>query len=70
MEDALEDRLRDTKEQATRLGLSESYLEKLRVRGEGPPFVKIGRAVRYRDSDADEWIAARVVSSTSELRAA
>lgn len=27
----------------------------------GPPFVKVGRHVRYRTGDVDEWVAARVV---------
>lgn len=66
----MDNKIRDTEEQATRVGLSKSYLEKLRVRGEGLAFVKIGRAVRYRDSDVDDWIAARIVNSTSELRTA
>jgi predicted DNA-binding transcriptional regulator AlpA len=34
-----------------------------------PKFVKMGRVVRYRVSDLEEWIAARVVGSTSEVEA-
>lgn len=38
---------------ADRLGVKESTLEAWRCRGTGPslPFIKIGHAVRYRDSD-------------------
>ena len=46
--------------------LSESRLEKARVRGDGPPFVKLGRAVRYRPCDVKAWLADRVRNSTSE----
>jgi predicted DNA-binding transcriptional regulator AlpA len=41
-------------------------LQKDRVRGTGPPFVKIGRLVRYRPSDVHEWLAERVRRSTSD----
>jgi predicted DNA-binding transcriptional regulator AlpA len=56
----------DTQGAATRIGLSVATLEKKRVYGDGPPFLKLGRAVRYRIADLDAWVAARVVSSTSE----
>lgn len=55
---------------AARIGLAVSTLQKKRVSGDGPPFVKLGRAVRYRLADLDAWVAARVVSSTSEKIAA
>lgn len=64
------DQYRDTKGQSDRTDISESYFEKLRVRGEGPPYIKVGRAVRYRDSDVDAWLAARIINSTSETPAA
>lgn len=52
-------------------GLAEATLETMRSRGGGPRFVKISRnLVRYRLRDLDEWLDARVVSSTSEARAA
>jgi excisionase family DNA binding protein len=51
---------------AAYLRLSRRTLERLRVSGLGPKFVKCGRSVRYRQSDLEEWIAARVVRSTSE----
>lgn len=49
--------------------LSKSTLDKARVTGSGPLFVKVGGAVRYRRSDLEEWLASRVVRSTSEADA-
>jgi len=60
-------RLLTQPEAARLLGLSERTLERLRVAGGGPLYVKAGRAVRYRESDLEAWIAARVVSSTSQI---
>jgi predicted DNA-binding transcriptional regulator AlpA len=48
------------------LCLSERTLERLRVAGTGPRFVRAGRSVRYREGDLEAWIASRVVGSTSE----
>jgi excisionase family DNA binding protein len=53
-------------EAADYLRLSRRTLERLRVSGLGPKFVKCGRSVRYRQSDLDEWISRRVVGSTSQ----
>jgi len=50
----------DTDEAARVLGMSPRYLETLRGRGGGPPFVKIGRSVRYQPEEIDKWIKARV----------
>lgn len=56
-----------TEQEASPLvGLKVSTLQKLRVSGGGPRFAKLGRAVRYREEDLEEWLTARVVSSTSE----
>src|SRR5262245_48279340 len=38
-------------------GLSESTLNKLRLRGDGPPFIKLGRRVLYDIIDLEEWLA-------------
>ncbi len=48
------------------LGVSESWLAKARLRGDGPAYVKIGRSVRYRDSALRDYIRARTRISTSE----
>ena len=38
------------KEAAQLLKVSESWLAKARMRGDGPPFIKIGRAIRYSEA--------------------
>ena len=60
----------DTEFAARYLGLSASTLNKARVYGNGPKYVKLGKSVRYRLADLDDWIASRVVSSTSQKIAA
>ena len=60
-------RLLTQSEAARVLRLSERTLERLRLQGGGPLYVKAGRAVRYREADLEAWIAARVVSSTSAI---
>jgi predicted DNA-binding transcriptional regulator AlpA len=54
---------------ATRLGISVRTLERKRCDGTGPRFVRVGRAVRYRESDLVEWLVRQTVSSTSEAEA-
>jgi predicted DNA-binding transcriptional regulator AlpA len=56
------------REAALALRLSERTLERSRVTGFGPMFVKLGRRVFYRRSDLDEWIASHICKSTSERR--
>jgi len=48
------------------LRLSERTLERLRVTGSGPKFLRIRHSVRYRPSDVEQWLALRIVRSTSE----
>ena len=59
-------RLLTQSDAAKLLRLSERTLERLRVTGGGPKFIKAGRSVRYREADLEAWIDARVVNSTSE----
>jgi predicted DNA-binding transcriptional regulator AlpA len=57
-------------EAASLLRLSISTLAKMRMRGDGPPYVKSGhKVVLYRSSDLQEWLARRRRSSTSEAEA-
>jgi predicted DNA-binding transcriptional regulator AlpA len=65
MTDAVHRRLR-TLAAADYVGYSESTLEKKRLTGEGPPFIRLGRAVVYDTRDLDAWLAARRARSTSE----
>ena len=60
------ERLLTQSELAERLGTSERFLEVRRVTGGGPPYVKVGRAVRYRPSAVDAWIEQRERTSTSD----
>ena len=43
-------------------------LERLRLQGNGPRFIKAGKSVRYRKADLDAWLESRLVRSTSEAR--
>lgn len=61
------DRLLSRAEVEVNFGLSRRFLEVSAVRGDGPPFVKIGRSVRYRVGDLRTWIEAHRVNSTSQL---
>jgi predicted DNA-binding transcriptional regulator AlpA len=65
MSHAAERKLLCTKEASEYARLSKSMLEKLRVTGTGPVFVKLGKAVRYEVSALDEWIAAQRRKSTN-----
>jgi excisionase family DNA binding protein len=56
------------REAAMSLRLSERTLERLRVTGGGPRFLKAGKAVRYREADLQAWIEARLFNSTSERK--
>jgi predicted DNA-binding transcriptional regulator AlpA len=48
------------------LSVSGSWLAKSRLRGDGPRYVKIGRAVRYLESALREYIKSRTRGSTGE----
>lgn len=54
-------------EAASFLGLSVSFLNKLRCAGGGPAFRKVGRAVVYDPIDLDTWLADRRRVSTSDM---
>lgn len=63
LETGLVDNLRP-REAARYLGLSESTLAKLRMRGSknvGPNYVKLGRSVIYRRSDLKLWLEQNVI---------
>jgi predicted DNA-binding transcriptional regulator AlpA len=55
-----------TPEAAKRLGLGQSTLEKWRMTGEGPAFVRLGKIVGYEQRALDAWLKARTRQSTSE----
>jgi hypothetical protein len=53
-------------EAARYLALSPSTLAKMRLRGDGPVFLKLNRAVAYDVRDLDAWLAGRRRVSTSD----
>ena len=55
-----------TRQAAEALALSISWLAKLRLYGGGPPFLRLGRCVRYRREDLTKWIEAKARTSTSD----
>jgi hypothetical protein len=55
-----------SEEAAKILKVSESWLAKSRMTGEGPDFIKIGRAIRYSIPSLREFIEARTRSSTDK----
>ena len=55
-----------TREAALYTSLAKSTLEKMRVRGDGCPFIRIGRAVLYDQDDLDAWLANNRRKSTSD----
>jgi predicted DNA-binding transcriptional regulator AlpA len=59
------ERLLTPREAADFLRVSESWLAKARMRGDGPPFLRIGRSIRYRQSDLLRWMRSRIHLSTS-----
>ena len=51
---------------AVYLGLARSTLNKWRCQGEGPSFIKLGRAVRYRTVDLEGFLERSMSKSTSD----
>ncbi len=67
-----EPELLDERAAAKYITMSESFLRCGRHTGAvggrtaSPPFLKLGRAVRYDRRDLDEWLAARRRTTTSD----
>lgn len=59
-------RLLNVEAAATHTGLSVSTLNKLRVFGGGPLFLKLGRRVAYDLGDLDAWLDTKRRRSTSD----
>ena len=58
--------LLSTEAAARRFGLSPRTLEKWRLTGGGPPYLKLGRIVRYDLGDMETWLEEQVRLSTSD----
>jgi predicted DNA-binding transcriptional regulator AlpA len=48
------------------LKVSLSWLAKARLRGDGPPYIRVGRASRYTNQALLQWMKSRQRQSTSE----
>ena len=46
--------------------LSKSSLDKLRVYGGGPPYIKVGARVAYDRVDLDSWLIGKKIANTSQ----
>jgi predicted DNA-binding transcriptional regulator AlpA len=55
------------REAAAYLGISKSFLDKKRLDGTGPIYIKISRRVAYDLSDLETWVAAQKRRHTSEV---
>jgi predicted DNA-binding transcriptional regulator AlpA len=60
------ERLLTARDAANLQRLSQSWLAKARMRGDGPPYVKLGRSIRYGEGALVEWMKSRQRLSTSE----
>jgi len=56
----------DVKQAAELIGLSKSSLDKMRLTGRGPVYLRIGARVVYRRRDIDTWLDQYAQSSTAE----
>ena len=55
--DVLVSPLRDSREIAAFLRVSESTLSRWRAEKKGPPFIRIGGVTRYRIEQVEHWLA-------------
>ncbi len=55
------------KEAASFLNVSKSWLDKKRISGDGPTYIKAGRRVVYDVGDLESWAARSKRQHTSEL---
>jgi predicted DNA-binding transcriptional regulator AlpA len=53
------------KQAARHLNLSVSWLAKRRLAGDGPPYIKLGGAVRYAEPSLQQWMKGQQRTSTS-----
>jgi predicted DNA-binding transcriptional regulator AlpA len=55
----------DEKQLCAHLGISSVTATKWRAHAAGPPFIKVGRLVRYRRTDVEAWLLSRTVGRKS-----
>jgi len=56
----------NTREAASYLRLGKPTIERFRMTGEGPAYLKLGGAVRYRRCDLDDWLESCLIQSTAK----
>lgn len=58
-----------TRELADLLGVSVQYCKMGRIRGDGPPYLRLAaNAIRYRRSDVEAWLRTRLHATTTEYK--
>ena len=55
----------DEKQLCADLGISPVTATKWRAKAAGPPFIKVGRLVRYRRADVEAWLVSRTIGRRS-----
>jgi hypothetical protein len=55
---------------AEHLGVSKSFLDKARIYGGGPLFMRFGRAIVYSTTDLDDWARGCTVAPANDNRPA
>ena len=61
----LPDRLLTTQQMAEYLAIPVATLYAWRHAGKGPPGFRVGKHIRYRWSDVDEWVRSQLHSASS-----
>ena len=56
------------KQAASYLGCSREHLARLRIRGTGPKFAKLGKMIRYRKTEIDKWLDEHERTQLSEVK--
>jgi hypothetical protein len=64
--DTESERMLTSRETAERLRVSESWLAKARMRGDGPPFMKFNGVVRYGERTVGRWARSHMRLSTND----
>ncbi len=62
----LSDRLLNEHDVARITGLSVASVRRWRLLRQGPKYLKVGAAVRYRLTDVDKWLASRPTGGDHE----
>lgn len=61
-----ERRYLDTTQLCDLLGIGQKAVEKWRLHGKGPRYIKVGKLVRYEESDVLAWLEEQKRSNTTQ----